>query len=71
MCITEGDVGRVGCPSPECVKERREAGEEEVRRAVTEEKVVRWKWLKRKRAIEQGMPKVVFTRFSIREPLTD
>lgn len=63
MCITEGDVGRVGCPSPECVKEKREAGEEEVRRAVTEEKVVRWKWLKRKRAIEQGIPTVLFMEF--------
>lgn len=57
MCITEGDVGRVGCPSPECVKESREAGEEEVRRAVTEDKVVRWKWLRRKRALEQGTAK--------------
>lgn len=48
-------MGRVGCPSPECVKEGREAGEEELRRAVTEDKIVRWKWLRRKRAVEQGM----------------
>lgn len=55
MCITEGDVGRVGCADPECVKEGREAGEEEVRRVVTEDQVTRWKWLRRKRALEQGM----------------
>lgn len=47
-------MGRVGCPSPECVKESREVGEEELRRAVTEDKIVRWKWLRRKRALEQG-----------------
>lgn len=54
MCITEGDVGRVGCPSPDCVKESREVGEEELRRAVTEDKIVRWKWLRRKRSLERG-----------------
>ena len=54
MCIREGDVGRVGCPDPGCVKEHREATEEEVRRVVTEEEVLRWKWLRMKRALEKG-----------------
>ncbi|KAH9947645.1 hypothetical protein B0H21DRAFT_314307 [Amylocystis lapponica] len=53
LCITEGDVGRVGCPDPQCVKDGREANEEEVRRVVTEEEVRRWKWLREKRAIEK------------------
>ena len=55
LCIKEGDVGRVGCPDPECVKEHREAIEEEVRRVVTEEEVLRWRWLRTKRALERGM----------------
>lgn len=54
LCIREGDVGRVGCPDPGCVKEHREATEEEVRRVVTEEEVLRWKWLRMKRALEKG-----------------
>lgn len=54
LCITEGDVGRVGCPDPQCVKDGREANEEEVRRVVTEEQVRRWKWLRQKRAMEKG-----------------
>jgi len=53
LCITEGDVGRVGCPDPKCVKEGREANEEEVRRVVTEEEVRRWKWLRQKRMLER------------------
>ncbi|OBZ78844.1 E3 ubiquitin-protein ligase itt1 [Grifola frondosa] len=53
LCIKEGDVGRVGCPDPKCVKSGREANEEEVRRVITEEEVRRWKWLKEKRAIEK------------------
>ncbi|KAM5538239.1 hypothetical protein V8D89_008126 [Ganoderma adspersum] len=53
LCIKEGDVRRVGCPDPECVKEHREATEEEVRRVVTEEEVLRWRWLRTKRALER------------------
>nr|VWO96629.1 Uncharacterized protein [Ganoderma boninense] len=53
LCIKEGDVGRVGCPDPNCVKEHREATEEEVRRVVTEEEVLRWRWLRMKRALER------------------
>ena len=54
MCITEGDVKRVGCPDPECVKKGREAEEEEVARVVNEEEVRRWKWLKEKRRFDRG-----------------
>lgn len=56
MCIAEGDVGRVGCPDPGCVKEGREVGEEEVRRVVSEEEVMRWRWLREKRALDRGRP---------------
>ena len=64
LCIREGDVGRVGCPDPGCVKEQREAAEEEVRRVVTEEEVLRWKWLRTKRALERGMTMRVTFRVS-------
>ncbi|KAL6304222.1 hypothetical protein BKA93DRAFT_733706 [Sparassis latifolia] len=53
LCIKEGDVGRVGCPDPGCVKEGREANEEDVRRVVTEEELKRWKWLREKRTLEK------------------
>ncbi|KAI0082237.1 hypothetical protein K474DRAFT_1688223 [Panus rudis PR-1116 ss-1] len=53
LCIAEGEVGRVGCPDPQCVKEGKEANEEDVRRVVTEEEVRRWKWLRQKRAVER------------------
>lgn len=55
LCIAEGDVGRVGCPDPMCVKEGREADEEEVRRVVTDDEVARWRWLGEKRSLEKGM----------------
>lgn len=54
MCISEGDVGRVGCPDPECVKKNREADEEEVARVVSDAEVRRWKWLKEKRDFDRG-----------------
>jgi E3 ubiquitin-protein ligase RNF14 len=54
LYIAEGDVGHVGCLAPTCVKESREANEEEVRRVVTEEEVLRWKWLREKRMFERG-----------------
>jgi E3 ubiquitin-protein ligase RNF14 len=54
MCIQEGDVGRVGCPDPECVKAGREAVEEEVARVVTDAGVKRWRWLREKRNLEKG-----------------
>ena len=55
LCIAEGDISRVGCPDPKCVKEGREANEEEVRRVVSEEEVRRWKWLRQKQMLERGM----------------
>ena len=55
MCIEEGDVNRVVCPDPECVKKGSEAEEEEVARVVTETELKRWRWLKEKRNIERGI----------------
>jgi len=59
LCITEGEVSRVGCPDPQCVKEGKEASEDEVRRVVTEEEVRRWKWLRQKKAFEKD-PTMVY-----------
>lgn len=58
MCIQEGDVGRVACPDPECIKKGTEAGEEEVARVVTQDELTRWKWLREKRAYERGRSKL-------------
>jgi len=58
MCISEGDVGRVGCPDPECVNKMREADEEEVARVVSDAEVRRWKWLREKRDFDRD-PTVV------------
>jgi E3 ubiquitin-protein ligase RNF14 len=54
MCITEGDVDRVGCPDPVCVKEGRLASEEEITRVVSESEVQRWRRLKSKQELERG-----------------
>ena len=54
MCISEGDVDRVGCPDPECVKKKREADEEEVARVVNDSELRRWKWLREKRNFDRG-----------------
>ncbi|THH21564.1 hypothetical protein EW146_g36 [Bondarzewia mesenterica] len=64
LFIAEGDVARVGCPDPECIKESREANEEEVRRVVTEDEVMRWKWLRRKRILERD-PSTVYCPVSL------
>ncbi|KAH8100545.1 RWD-domain-containing protein [Cristinia sonorae] len=53
LCVTEGTIDRVGCPDPDCVKEKREANEEEIRRVFTEEEIRRWKWLRQKRMLER------------------
>ncbi len=63
LSITEGDIGRVGCPDVNCVKEGREAKEEEVRRAITEEELRRWKWLRQKRLFDRGKPSEVTALF--------
>jgi hypothetical protein len=54
LYIAEGDITRVGCPDPQCIKDGQEATEDEVRRVVTEEEVRRWKWLREKKATERG-----------------
>lgn len=58
LAIAEGEVSRVGCPDPACVKEGVEAGEGDVARVVAEAEVTRWKWLRDKRAVERD-PRVV------------
>lgn len=55
LCIKEGSVERVVCPEPSCIKNSREASEEELRRVVSDEEVRRWKWLRVKKAMEKGM----------------
>lgn len=52
-CIAEGDISRVGCPDPACVKAVHEAGEDDVVRVVKEDEMSRWKWLRAKRALER------------------
>ncbi|KAI0296600.1 hypothetical protein BC826DRAFT_908281 [Russula brevipes] len=54
LYISEGDVARVGCLDPQCVKDGQEATEDEVRRVVAEGEVRRWKWLREKKATERG-----------------
>ncbi|KAK7025550.1 hypothetical protein VNI00_015903 [Paramarasmius palmivorus] len=55
LCIKEGDISRVGCPDPECVKQGREATEEEVARVVSggDDEIRRWRWLREKAAVER------------------
>lgn len=50
----EGDVTRVGCPDPTCVKEGRQASVEDVKSIVSPNEVSRWQQLLRKRELEQG-----------------
>lgn len=54
LCIAEGEIGRVGCPDPECVKAGREANIEDVMRVMTQAEVQRWGWLREKRDLEKG-----------------
>jgi E3 ubiquitin-protein ligase RNF14 len=54
LYISEGDVARVGCLDPQCVKGGQEATEDEVRRVVADGQVRRWKWLREKKATERG-----------------
>lgn len=55
LCISEGNVDRVGCPDPGCVKQGTTATEEDIQRVVSSEEVTRWKWLKEKKELEKGM----------------
>lgn len=56
LSISEGDIGKVGCPDPECVKEHKEASENEVSLIVTDKELERWRWLRDKRDAELGEP---------------
>ncbi|TDL28742.1 hypothetical protein BD410DRAFT_781279 [Rickenella mellea] len=64
LCIAEGDVSRVRCPDPECVKRGKEADEDDVRRAVTGDEVRRWKWLRVKRDVERD-PTIIHCPISL------
>ncbi|EEB97883.1 hypothetical protein MPER_02704, partial [Moniliophthora perniciosa FA553] len=79
LCIKEGEISRVGCPDPECVKAGREATEEEVARVVSggDEEIRRWRWLREKVAAERdpragrfGMGEVT-NMWSLHGPHTD
>lgn len=75
LFILEGDVGKVGCPDPVCVKGGREATEEEVARVVTADEVSRWKWLRQKRETDRD-PDVIhcplpFCQTPVPKPKTD
>lgn len=54
--IKEGDVEKVACANAECVKAKRQVGEAEVRMVMSDAEVLRWKWLKLKKAVENGEP---------------
>ncbi|KAI0307581.1 RWD-domain-containing protein [Multifurca ochricompacta] len=69
LYIAEGDVTRVGCLDPQCVKEGQEADEDEVRRAVTEEETRRWKWLREKKAAEGDPSTVLCPMFLCQTPV--
>ena len=78
--IREGDVDKVTCADPECVKEEsRQQGtngcvrEEDVRRVVSDKEVARWKALKRKRELERD-PTLVYCPIAVCQapvPATD
>jgi E3 ubiquitin-protein ligase RNF14 len=78
LCISEGEIDRVGCPNTECVKAGLEATEEEVQMVVTDEELSRWSWLRKKRELDQGARSVlrpllltiVESRFQIRPSLS-
>ncbi|KAF9042082.1 RWD-domain-containing protein [Panaeolus papilionaceus] len=63
MCIQEGDVDRVGCPDPECVKQKSVVGEEEVARVVSAGEVERWRWLVQKKEFDRD-PSIVYCPFN-------
>ena len=81
--IREGDVDKVTCADPGCVKEEsRQQGtsedtgcvrEEDVRRVVSDKEVARWKALKRKRELERD-PTLVYCPIAVCQapvPATD
>ena len=54
MCVSEGEIMRVGCPDPSCVKLAQPSSEGEVARVLTTEEIQRWRWLKEKYTLEKG-----------------
>ncbi|EJT97950.1 hypothetical protein DACRYDRAFT_91365 [Dacryopinax primogenitus] len=59
LMIVEGDVSRVTCADPDCVKKHMEVDEEDVRRTCGEDATERWKWLREKKELEKD-PTIVF-----------
>jgi E3 ubiquitin-protein ligase RNF14 len=55
LLVSEGDADRVKCPDSACIKDGREAGEEEARKILTEPQVERLIWLREKRELEKGI----------------
>ncbi|KAF8971579.1 hypothetical protein BDZ97DRAFT_1252221 [Flammula alnicola] len=53
MCIAEGDVDRVGCPHPECIKEGKKVSEEDLAHVVSESEIQRWRRLTTKQKLER------------------
>ncbi|KAF9480441.1 RWD-domain-containing protein [Pholiota conissans] len=64
LCINEGDIGRVGCPDPGCVKKLSEASEEEVARVVNDAELQRWRWLREKRDTDRD-PTIIHCPVSV------
>ncbi|KAJ7225754.1 hypothetical protein GGX14DRAFT_640733 [Mycena pura] len=53
LSISEGNVEKLGCPDPQCVKIGADSSEEEIARVVSPELVKRWRWLKEKIMFEK------------------
>ena len=53
LLIREGDVSRITCPDPECVKKVIPAAEDDVRRVVTQEELERLRWLREKQLFDK------------------
>ncbi|KAF9480439.1 hypothetical protein BDN70DRAFT_894128 [Pholiota conissans] len=54
MCISEGDIDRIGCPDPDCVKKGSKASAKDVAHVVTVQELQRWKWLEMKQELERA-----------------
>ena len=52
--ISDGDVERVGCPDPQCVKDGKEAAEEDIKKVVQSDIFNRWKDLYDNRTFSAG-----------------
>uniref|UniRef100_A0A8H7YC95 RBR-type E3 ubiquitin transferase n=1 Tax=Psilocybe cubensis TaxID=181762 RepID=A0A8H7YC95_PSICU len=53
--VQEGDIGKLVCINPKCMKTKTVASEEELRDVLSDNAFRRWKWLKEKREFEQDV----------------